>query len=99
MDIVKLLSTLVFNQMIKIEFKDAQTMKGQRSIAMFDFEYDYLFCDHSMYSVFWKDSSELRAVLPYIPTQDPMLDRDHILTQLGITKEQDEANQKEWRKL
>lgn len=88
--------------MIKIEFNEAQPMMGQKAMAMFDFddfEYKYFFSDYSMYSLFWKDSYELRAVLPYIPTQDPMLDREYILTQLGTTKEQDEANQIEWSKL
>jgi len=83
--------------MIKIEFKESQTMKGQRSIAMFDFENDDLFSDHSMYSVFWKDSHDLRAVIPYVPTQDPMLDRSHILTQLGITEQEDKLLQEQYK--
>jgi len=32
----------------------------------------------------------------YIPTADPYLDRSFILEQLGISKEQDELNQKEY---
>jgi len=40
---------------------------------------------------------KLKSITPYITTEDPILDRGHILTQLGITKEQDEANQKEWQ--
>jgi len=83
--------------MIKIEFKEAQTMKGQRSIAMFDFEHDDLFSDHSMYKVFWKDSFELRAILPYTPTQDPMLDRSEILKQLGISQQEDELFQEQYK--
>jgi len=74
-------------------------MRGQRSIAMFDFENDDLFSDHSMYKIFWKDSLDLRAVLPYIPTQDPMLYRSEILKKLGISQQEDEQNQIKWSKL
>ena len=44
-----------------------------------------------------KDSENfIISVTPYMPTADPYLDLSFILEQLGISKEQDEVNQKEY---
>lgn len=72
--------------MIKIEFKEATECHW------------FILSTIQLGSIFMK-SIQIKSITPYIPTQDPMLDREYILIQLGITKEQDEANQKEWIKL
>jgi len=84
--------------MIKIEFKEAQAMKG--AIGKFDFNDDGIFND-SFFRTFgrdsWRKSYELRSVLNYIPTQDPMLDRSEILKQLGISQQEDELFQEQYK--
>lgn len=81
--------------MIKIEFKEAQPLIEAHR-AIFDFGNDDLF-NESGYAAFWSDSYDLKSITPYTPTQDPMLDREHILTQLGISKEQDEQMQQKYK--
>lgn len=84
----------MLNQMIKIEFKEAQITEHGTGL--------FCFIDEEWLNNIRKFSTgffTIKSINTYTPTQDPMLDREHILTQLGITKEQDEANQKEWSKL
>jgi len=45
-----------------------------------------------------KENNAIKSITNYIPTADPYLDRSFILEQLGISKEQDEINQKEYLK-
>lgn len=87
--------------MIKIEFKDAQLCRELDANCIFDYHpnKDYIdslkrYFDNINYS---NIIGLIKSITPYTPTQDQMLDREHILKIQGITKEQDEENQKEWQ--
>lgn len=43
------------------------------------------------------DLDEIKSITPYIPDQDPYLDRSFILQKLGISKEQDEEMQEKYK--
>ncbi|MES2593133.1 MAG: hypothetical protein V4608_14720 [Bacteroidota bacterium] len=79
--------------MIKIEFKDAQfTSIGLSKLTFVD----KVWIEHIAKHL--KDCfNQIKGVTNYIPTQDPMLDRSHILTQLGITEQEDKLFQEQYK--
>lgn len=77
--------------MIKIEFKEAQTMMLYPKTVKFEFTRDI-----ELYRIF-SDQNIIKSITAYIPTQDPMLDREHILTQLGITEQEDKLFQEQYK--
>lgn len=72
--------------MIKIEFNDS----NGANIFLPESNADSL-------KLHFEFSSQLKSVIPYIPTQCEYLDRSFILQQLGISKEQDEQMQQKYK--
>jgi len=87
------------NQMIKIEFKEATFGADFNTMCMFDIQLDISELNALKTFLNGKDSFCIDRITPYIPTQNPYLDRSFILQQLGISKEQDDINQIKWSKL
>lgn len=71
--------------MIKIEFKEAKH-------GILHFEFDEI--GLRLCRLF---PHRIKSIIPYIPTQDPYIDRSFILQQLGISKEQDEEMQQKYK--
>lgn len=96
--------------MIKIEFKEATEILQDKFwpivkfVTAFDFDLldqrgDFLLGIDMRNCWDFRRLSLVESISDYNIEKDPMLDRSHILTQLGITKEQDEANQIEYLKI
>lgn len=81
------------NQMIKIEFKEAQRTLH----AEFIFEFSNSGFVAGFFRKFFEGLEEFNRITSYIPTQDPYLDRSFVLQQLGISKEQDEEMQQKYK--
>jgi len=72
--------------MIKIEFKEAQ--RGHICLPE---------SDANSLKLHFEFSEQLRAVLPYITTQDPMLDRSNILSLLNRSEQEDKLFQEQYK--
>jgi len=81
--------------MIKIEFKEAYiyNTEGEESKIGFFTEEVLIKAIHYIRGF----RTDIQSITPYIPTQDPMLDREHILTQLGITEQEDKLFQEQYK--
>lgn len=90
--------------MIKIEFKEAQDTIDYGAKCLFDFPIDNkLFIKH-LYNLREaivcgkeKDLEAIKSITPYIPTQDPMLDRSHILSLLNRSEQEDKLFQEQYK--
>jgi len=86
-----------FNQMIKIEFKEAQyypNSQGLHSDRVFDVQ-----DDNTPMIVFslWKDHIELVKSVSFGCPSELVPSRSEILKQLGITEEEDELFQQQYK--
>jgi len=67
------------------------------TLCMFEHQLDISELNHLKAFLNGKDSLCIERITPYIPTQDPMLDRSEILKQLGITEQEDELFQQQYK--